>query len=436
MAVLSELHDYILTLIEKELSPGEKLPGARTIAERFSCSLPRVQTVLDSLEQSGVVESRPRSGTYVCCDCKERILTGNVVCSSFLKALSEEQKKYFREQFPDLHLTGAFHGGGVEILSSFTILSRQNRYQDLTEIFEESFPDARERFFMESLRPFCNEGKLFALPIMFSPQILWYNPELFRQTGTPLPENTWGEEEFFSAIRHLHRKLSGRRIINYTPAFQHWSNFVHACGGRFFDPALPEPVQADSPATVKACMKYAELLRELDLAVDFNDDPVKAFAEGKLAMFCGFRQSAYYFREHKLNFTPGAVFMPELGSGEKQLGAGLIAFRKNFHDREKIKKLLKFWLSDSIQTTLGENSYGIPFLRSAAMKSFDPAREPDRYFLEKMPVLNTVSHMPSEELGAILSRSSVVINTTSPENLPQILNELATTMRFITRIQR
>ena len=45
MAVLSELHDYILTLIEKELSPGEKLPGARTVAERFSCSLPRVQTV-------------------------------------------------------------------------------------------------------------------------------------------------------------------------------------------------------------------------------------------------------------------------------------------------------------------------------------------------------------------------------------------------------
>ena len=68
MAILSELHDYLLTLIESEFSPGEKLPGARSIAERFSCSLPRVQTVLDSLEQSGVVESRPRSGTYVNCD--------------------------------------------------------------------------------------------------------------------------------------------------------------------------------------------------------------------------------------------------------------------------------------------------------------------------------------------------------------------------------
>ena len=138
MAVLAELHDYILNLIERELRPGAKLPGARSIAERFSCSLPRVQTVLDSLEQSGVVESRPRSGTYVSSDYKERNLPRNVVCSSFVNALSEEQKKRFRTLFPELHLTGVFRSGGVEILSSFTILSRLDKYQDLTEIFEET----------------------------------------------------------------------------------------------------------------------------------------------------------------------------------------------------------------------------------------------------------------------------------------------------------
>ena len=436
MAVLSELHDYILTLIEKELSPGEKLPGARTVAERFSCSLPRVQSVLDSLEQSGVVESRPRSGTYVSSDYKERILPRNVVCSSFLNALSEEQRKSFRHQFPEFHLTNSFHGGGVEILSSFTILSRQNKYQDLTEIFEETFPDCGKRFYMESLAPFCREGRFRALPIMFSPQILWYNPELFRQTGTPLPSENWGEEEFFSAIRQLHRTLSGRRIINYTPSFQQWSNFVHASGGAFFDPALEDPVQADSPATVKGCLKYLNLLRELDLAVDYDEAPVRSFARGKLAMFAGFRQSAWYFREEGIDFTPGAVFMPSLGSAEKQLGAGLIAFRKNFHDREKIKKLLKFWFSDSIQETLGKNSYGIPFLRSAALKTLVPEREPDCFLLKGLPALNTNSHIPSEELGTILSRSSTLINTSSPEKLPKILNELATTMRFITKIQR
>ncbi len=435
MAVLAELRDYLLTLIEKELSPGEKLPGARTIAERFSCSLPRVQTVLDSLEQSGVVESRPRSGTYVSCDFKERILPGNVACSSFIKSLSEEQKTSFREQFPDLHLTSSFHGGGAEILSSFTILARQNRYLDLTDIFEECFPDCQMRFFMEVLAPFCNQGRFRAVPIMFSPQILWFNPAIFHETGTPLPNNQWREEEFFSAIRQLHQTLSGRRIINFAPTFQHWSNFVHASGGVFFDSSLAAPVQIDSEATLKACFKYTKLLHELDLAVDYDNDPLRSFAQGKLAMFSGFRQSAWYFREHGINFTPGAVFMPSFGSAEKQLGAGLIAFRKSFHDREKIKALLKFWLSPSIQTTLGKNGYGIPFLRSAARKTLDPQNAPDSFLRETIPPLNTNCHIHSEELGSLLARSSILVNTTHPEDQEKILKDLATTMRFIIKIQ-
>ena len=435
MAVLSEIHEYILDLIENKLSPGAKLPGARSIAEHFSCSLPRVQTVLDLLEQSGVVESRPRSGTYVSADYKERLLLRNVVCSKFSNALTGEQRRWFRKSFPELHLTGAFHGGGVEILSSFTALTRRQHYQDLSEIFQECFPDGKKRFFTESLSPFYIEGKLFAIPVMFSPQILWYNPDLFRQAGVSMPENDWGKDDFLSALRQLHKRFSGRRVINFSPHFQQWSRFVHGSGALFFDPALPEPVQADSPKTLEVCLKYLELLRELDLAVDYDPDPIKSFAEGKLALFSGFRQSAYYFREHGINFTPGAVLMPDLGSGEKQLGAALIGFRNNFYDREKIKELLQFWLSDSIQETLGISNYGVPFLRSAAGKTLDPAKAPDCFLLDRIPALNAHCQIPSEELGEILMRSSFLINSSTPEQLPQILKELATTMRFIFKLR-
>ena len=435
MAVLSDIHEYILDLIENELGPGAKLPGARSIAEKFSCSLPRVQTVFDLLEESGVVASRPRSGTYVSTDYKERLLVRNVVCSKFRSALSDEQRRLFRKKFPELHLTGAFHGGGVEILSSFTALTRRHLYQDLSGIFEECFPDCEKRFYMEALSPFCIEGRLFAVPIMFSPQILWFNPELFRQAGAALPENSWGRREFFAALRQLRKTFSGRRIINYSPHFQQWSRFVHASGAFFFDPALPEPVQADSPETIRACLKYLEVLRELDLAVDYDPDPLKSFSEGKLALFSGFRQSAYHFKECGIRFTPGAVLMPDLGAGEKQLGAALIGFRSNFADREKIRELLRFWLSDSIQETLGISGYGVPFLRSAAQKTLDPSGEPDRFLLEKIPPLNAHCHIPSEELGNILLRSSTLINSTTPEELPGLLRELATTMRFIHKIR-
>ncbi len=436
MAVYSELYDYILTMIENELGPGSKLPGARKIGERFSCSLPKVQAVLDSLEQSRVVESRERSGTYVREDYYNNILPKNIVCSKFITAISDDDKKRLRQEFPDMHLSEKFSKGGVEIISSFSILTRQNDYQDLSSVFSECFPDSQAEFYMEAIKPFIIDGKLCAVPVIFSPQLLWYNPEIFNKAETPLPSNNWGESEFFTAIRTLHRSIAGRRIINYSPRFHSWIGFVLASGGILFDKNMPDPVLADSLQTLGACLKYVNLLRELDLVEDYDDTPARSFAQGKLAMFCGFRQSSYVFREHGINFTPQAVYMPNLGSRENHQGAALIAFRKGLFDKEKIKRMLNFWLSDSIQESLGKSGYGIPFRRSSAQKTLDPTATPDKYFLEKLPPLSSNYHIYSEELGSVLSRSSHLLNVQRPENVPHFLHELATTMRFLYKINQ
>ena len=436
MAVYSELYDYILTMIETELSPGSKLPGARKIGERFSCSLPKVQAVLDSLEQSGVVESRERSGTYVREKYFDNILPHTIACSAFVNSIYSEHKQQLRKEFPAMHLSGTFKKGGVEIFSSFTILTRQNEYQDLSEIFAECFPDSQAEFYMEAVKPFVIDGKLCAVPIIFSPQLLWYNPEIFNAAGAPLPANNWGESEFFTAIRTLHRSIAGRRIINYSPRFNHWIGFILASGGILFDKNMPDPVLADSLQTLGACLKYVNLLRELDLVEDYDDNPAYSFAQGKLAMFVGFRQSSYSFREHGINFEPQAVYMPNLGGRENHQGAAVIAFRKEFRNKEKIKNLLKFWLSPAIQENLGKEGYGVPFRKVSAQNTLDPMRIPDKYMLEKMPPLNSNYHIHSEELGAIIQKASNLLNAQRPENLPHFLHEMATAMRFIYKINQ
>lgn len=436
MAVYAELQDYILNMIENELEVGSKLPGARRIGERFSCSLPKVQAVLDSLEQSGVVESRERSGTYVRENYYNNILPQNIACSKFILALKEEHRQQLRKEFPEMHLSGKFQRGGVEIFSSFTILTRQQDYEDLSEIFAESYPDSQAEFYMEAIKPFIIDGKLCAVPVIFSPQLLWFNAEIFNKYGSPLPSNNWGESEFFTAIRTLHRSIAGRRIINYSPRFHAWIGFVLASGGILFDKSMPDPVMADSLQTLGACLKYINLLRELDLVDDYDENSTRSFAQGKLAMFCGFRQSAYFFREYGINFTPQAVYMPNLGGRENHQGAALIAFRKGMHDKNKIKRLLGFWLSDSVQQTLGRASYGIPFRRSSAQKSLDPLTVPDKYLLQKMPPLSSNYHIYSEEMGSVISRASSLLNSQRPENLPHFLHELATTMRFLNKINQ
>ena len=436
MAVFAELQDYILNMIETELAVGEKLPGARRIGERFSCSLPKVQAVLDSLEQSGVVESRERSGTYVREKYYEKLLPQNIACSNFVVALTDEQRQLLRQEFPEMHLSKTFKKGGVEIFSSFTVLTRQQEYQDLSEIFAECFPDSQADFYMEALKPFLIDGKLCAVPVIFSPQLLWFNADIFNKYSVPLPSNNWGESEFFTAMRTLHRNIAGRRIINYSPQFKAWIGFILAAGGVLFDKNLPDPVLADSLQTLGACLKYVNLLRDLDLVEDYEENPTQAFAQGKIAMFCGYRQSLYRFREYGLNFTPQAVYMPNLGGRENHQGAALIAFRKGYHDKNKIKRLLQFWLSDSIQETLGKAGYGIPFRRESAKKSLDNLSTPDKYLLEKMPPLSSNYHINSEEMGSVISRASRQLNMQRPENISHFLHELATTMRFLHKINQ
>ena len=88
-----KIYNYILDLIENEFEAGDRLPGARQIAKLFSCALPKVQAVLNSLEQSGVVECRERSGTYVREGFGQRLLPCNIACYRMVSSLSEEQLK-------------------------------------------------------------------------------------------------------------------------------------------------------------------------------------------------------------------------------------------------------------------------------------------------------------------------------------------------------
>ena len=234
MAVYSKIYNHILTLIEEKFDEGQKLPGARRIAEEFSCSLPKVQAVLDSLEQAGVVEGRERSGTYVSKGFGSKLLPCNISSSYLSESLTEKQRKKLSTEFPHLHLASRFNIGGIEIAPSLDIQIRQQNFQNLNSVFEECFPDYREKFYMQALEPFKKDGRLYAIPLIFSPHLLWYNPEFFKKYGVPLPRMDWQKEEFFAAMRSFKPHIPSKNIINYSPSFHQWMGFLHSSGGRIF----------------------------------------------------------------------------------------------------------------------------------------------------------------------------------------------------------
>ncbi|HEY3502416.1 MAG TPA: FCD domain-containing protein [Actinocatenispora sp.] len=60
------LTDRVLALIREEgLRPGQRLPSARALAERFSVATPTIREALRRLQATGAVELRHGSGVYV-----------------------------------------------------------------------------------------------------------------------------------------------------------------------------------------------------------------------------------------------------------------------------------------------------------------------------------------------------------------------------------
>lgn len=66
-SVSSQVADHLARLIaDGLLSPGDKLPGETVLARRLGVSRPTLREALGVLSTRGLVEVRPRSGTYVC----------------------------------------------------------------------------------------------------------------------------------------------------------------------------------------------------------------------------------------------------------------------------------------------------------------------------------------------------------------------------------
>ena len=93
------VRDRILMEIEKgKLPSGGKLAGARELARKYKVSFPMVQCAVSLLEQDGILECRPRRGTFVRDDWQNRLVRNHVVffrnnlpwISGFRKLLQKE----------------------------------------------------------------------------------------------------------------------------------------------------------------------------------------------------------------------------------------------------------------------------------------------------------------------------------------------------------
>jgi len=428
------VRNHILSELERGLlCAGGRLPGARELAERLGVSLLTVQNALETLVKEGVLRVVPRRGTYVDSDVGSRILQSNISCYISWERLpwGEEFRRRCGKQIPQLHFSTLMSQSVFEIRATPETQSRSEEYLDLGPIFRRLWPDAKD-FFQPQLRTFSRGDKIYGIPILFSPRVVFIHTGMFRAARVPLPKPGWSWQEFFDMINQLRRKLSGNRIFSWSTAITLWSNFVLRSGGALLDPALPDPVRIDSEETVLGLKRF-RLVRELLGKWPMGD--IDQFWQGDVALSIAPRQAVGHIKLRGWNewdIVPLPIDDGKAGTKSMQ-ATELLCVRRSCVDLSVAETLLKILLSPDFQDYLATLKYAIPLRRSSAEKSFDRDDPRDQIFQQELLHTQSQYHLDTPELFSVVTKGIAQL-LTSDADLEAGLKELGDMLRTYFKI--
>ncbi|MBS4177592.1 ABC transporter substrate-binding protein [Lederbergia citrea] len=167
------------------------------------------------------------------------------------------------------------------ILLDITDLAKNDNQLDLDDYYEEPLKTARYN------------DKLYGLPWISQPVLMYYNKAIFDEAGLPYPDNTWDWEQFRKVAKELtvDKNNDGRldqwgTIANGWPPEKIWA---WSYGGGFLNDN--GEITIDSPETIEGLQVYYDILHTDKSVPSSNTIEQQGLAEmfiaGKVAMFFG-----------------------------------------------------------------------------------------------------------------------------------------------------
>jgi multiple sugar transport system substrate-binding protein len=127
-------------------------------------------------------------------------------------------------------------------------------------------------------------GKLYALPFIAQPYVVYYNQDLFEKAGVPLPTNDWTWDQFIETGKKLTKDGQWGALLNNIPtAMYTWSY-----GGDVFD--KDGNIKLDSPESIQGLEMYQKIVQSGIAPSRAQADSMgngDMFKTGKVAMFIG-----------------------------------------------------------------------------------------------------------------------------------------------------
>jgi len=272
MALTGEISKtrQITQLLEKQirdhdLSPGDRLPSARDLAEQFSVSTAVSMSVYKALEKKGLIVREARRGIFVKTLPPRTVSQLNVLAWNGIFSLNETQQ-FFTEpalQSPlplkVLPFYTAQYGGYdkyIEWIADYCkteaapslvavdegllpVLAGRNLLLPLNDLFKNSPLLGPDAFPEKLLRCLSYQGKNYALPVSYSPTVMFYNRRIFERSGLPCPDDSWSWQQLYEQTVKLTQIDPDGAVARYGLGILFTTNtfasFAFQNGGELFD---------------------------------------------------------------------------------------------------------------------------------------------------------------------------------------------------------
>ncbi|MBS1714248.1 MAG: extracellular solute-binding protein [Armatimonadetes bacterium] len=276
------------------------------------------------------------------------------------------------------HIAGAMPDVVTIDASSAAVFIDNGLLADLTP-FAESDPTFDLDGFFPNVVDIARRGKgLFAVPIDFTPMVLYCNARHFREAGVPLPEGKWSHAEFLEKAKALTTAdRFGFEFANWMPG---WVTFLWNHGA---DVLSPDGARAsgflDSEKSIEAIGFVADLVSKHKVSPSLSQTAaagVDYFATGRASM----KVVGHWFlvglaasQEVDLEDVVVVELPTELDRSETVMYEAGLGIGGSCKHPQKAWEFIKYWTGHGVQS-----KYNTSGIAVSARKDVEEAKLADK----------------------------------------------------------